>query len=70
MDDIQNIMNSREYDTNEHLQKEVANLKQKAPGLERYGRAKQLIKQLRSDYSEFEHYLKDTLDDLRRLKIR
>ena len=64
------MMGSREYQNSEHLQKEVALLKAKAPGLERYGRSKELIKSLRSDIAEHEHYMRDTLEDLRRLKIR
>eukprot|EP00356_Strombidium_inclinatum_P014046 CAMPEP_0170506784 /NCGR_PEP_ID=MMETSP0208-20121228/56311_1 /TAXON_ID=197538 /ORGANISM="Strombidium inclinatum, Strain S3" /LENGTH=137 /DNA_ID=CAMNT_0010788549 /DNA_START=1586 /DNA_END=1996 /DNA_ORIENTATION=- len=41
-----------------------------APGLERYGRAKELIKELQDEIRELEHFFKDIRDDLRRLKVR
>ena len=41
-----------------------------APGLERYGRAKELMKDLRYDIQELEQFLTNTQDDLYRLKIR
>lgn len=48
----------------------MVELKKMAPGLERYGRAKELMKDLRYDIQELEQFLKDTQDDLYRLKIR
>ena len=47
-------MQSKDYLTSDHLQKEVAELKQKAPDIERYSRAKALIKDLIADISEIE----------------
>jgi hypothetical protein len=40
-------MQSEEYLTSFHLNQQVNTLKQMAPGLERYGRAKDLIKDMR-----------------------
>lgn len=45
-------------------------LKQKAPGLERYGRAKELMKDLKYEIQELEHFMRDISEDLSRLKIR
>ena len=47
MEEIQNIMQSKDYQTSQHLRDQVVELKQKAPGLERYGRAKELMKDLK-----------------------
>lgn len=35
-----------------------------------YGRSQEFIKELKSDILELEHYLKDTCEDLKRLKVR
>ena len=72
MEEIQNIMQSNDYQSGQcqHLQDQVKELKQKAPGLEMYGRSQEFIKELKSDILELEHYLRDTCEDLKRLKIR
>lgn len=41
-----------------------------APGLERYGRAKDLIKELIYEIKELEDFMKATKEDCGRLKIR
>ena len=41
-----------------------------APGLERYLNSKDLMKDLKWDIEEREHFLKATVDDLARLKTR
>ena len=35
-----------------------------------YGRSQEFIKELKGDILELEHYLKDTCEDLKRLKVR
>jgi len=45
-------------------------MKLKAPGLEMYGRTKEFIKEINVDIQELENLSRDTLDDLKRLKIR
>lgn len=64
------MMQSNEYRTSTYLQEQVVELKQKAPGLERYERAKELIKDLRYEIQELERLMEDTADDLKRLRIR
>ncbi len=41
-----------------------------APGLERYLNSKDLMKDLKCDIEEREHFLQATIDDLARLKTR
>jgi hypothetical protein len=41
-----------------------------APGLERYLNSKDLMKDLKYDIEELEHFLQATIDDLARLKTR
>ena len=63
-------MQSNDYKTSNYLKDQVNELKQKAPGLERYERSKDLIKDLKYEIQELEHFYKDTSDDLKRLKVR
>ena len=63
-------MQSKDYQTSQHLRDQVVELKQKAPGLERYGRAKELMKDLKYEIQELEHFMRDISEDLSRLKIR
>ena len=70
MEEIQNLMQSNDYQTSQYMKDQVAQLKKKAPDLERYGRAKEFMKDLQYDIKELEHFLNDTREDLKRLKIR
>ena len=72
MEEIQNIIQSNDYQSgqNQHLTDQVKELKQKAPGLEMYGRTHEFIKEIKVDIIELEHFMRDTCDDLKRLKIR
>ena len=63
-------MQSKDYQTSQHLRDQVVELKKKAPGLERYGRAKELMKDLKYEIQELEHFMRDISEDLSRLKIR
>ena len=58
-------MNSKDYQNglDQDLRQQVLKLKQMAPGLEQYGRAKEYIKHLKYEIEEIVQVLKDTDED-------
>ena len=54
-------MQSNDYHNSYHLQEQVKELKQKAPGLERFERAKEFIKDIKCEILELSKFFSSNI---------